>query len=43
VSTEAPARRVPSLDECKFCDLTAKDCAVKVETEAEEMLTTAEF
>jgi hypothetical protein len=43
VSADAPARRVPSLDECKFCDLTVKDCTERAEAEAEELLTTAEF
>lgn len=43
VSAEAPPRRVPSLDECRFCDLTSKDCTERVEVESEEMLTTAEF
>jgi hypothetical protein len=43
VSADTPARRVPSAGECKFCDLTAKDCLEKVEAESEELLTTAEF
>jgi hypothetical protein len=43
VSAEAAPRRVPSLDECRFCDLTVKDCAERVEAETEEMLTTAAF
>jgi hypothetical protein len=43
VSADTPARRVPSLDECKFCDLTSKDCLDRVEAGAEELLTTAEF
>jgi CRISPR/Cas system-associated exonuclease Cas4 (RecB family) len=43
VSSDAPARRVPSPDECKFCDLTAKDCTERAVAVAEELLTTAEF
>lgn len=43
VSAEAPPRRVPSSDECRFCDLTVKDCAERVEAATEEMLTTAAF
>jgi hypothetical protein len=43
VSAETAPRRVPSLDECRFCDLTVKDCAERVEAEVEELLTTAEF
>ncbi|MFL6283558.1 MAG: PD-(D/E)XK nuclease family protein [Pyrinomonadaceae bacterium] len=43
VSSDAPARRVPSPDECRFCDLTMKDCTERAEAESEELLTTAEF
>jgi len=43
VSSESPARRVPSPDECKFCDLTVKDCTERAEAGVEELLTTAEF
>jgi CRISPR/Cas system-associated exonuclease Cas4 (RecB family) len=43
VSSDAPARRVPSPDECRFCDLTVKDCLERVEAGSEELLTTAEF
>ncbi len=43
VSAETPARRVPNPDECKFCDLTSKDCTERAEAEAEELLTTTEF
>jgi CRISPR/Cas system-associated exonuclease Cas4 (RecB family) len=43
VSAEAQARRVPSTDECRFCDLTPKDCTERIEAQSEEMLTTAEF
>lgn len=43
VSAEAAPRRVPSLDECRFCDLTVKDCLERVEAASEELLTTAEF
>ena len=43
VSTDAPARQAPSPDECKFCDLTAKDCPERAEALSEELLTTAEF
>jgi CRISPR/Cas system-associated exonuclease Cas4 (RecB family) len=43
VSSDSPARKVPSPDECKFCDLTAKDCTERAEAGAVELLTTAEF
>jgi hypothetical protein len=43
VSADAPARRVPSPDECKFCDLTLKDCPERVEAESEELVSTEAF
>lgn len=43
VSAKASPRRVPSPDECRFCDLTMKDCTERVEAETEELLTTAAF
>ena len=40
LSADEPARRVPSPQECGFCDITADDCPVRVndasEPEAEE-------
>jgi len=32
----APALRVPSPRECRFCDISADDCAERVDTEPEE-------
>lgn len=43
VSADAPARRVPSADECKFCDLTLKDCSERAEAETEDLVTTEAF
>lgn len=43
VSAEEPARRVPSPDECKFCDLTLKDCHERAEAKSEEVVTTEAF
>ncbi|MFL6332028.1 MAG: PD-(D/E)XK nuclease family protein [Pyrinomonadaceae bacterium] len=43
VSADTPPRRVPSADECKFCDLTVKDCLERVEAEAEGLVTTEAF
>jgi CRISPR/Cas system-associated exonuclease Cas4 (RecB family) len=43
VSADAEARRVPSSGECKFCDLTLKDCPERVEAESEEVVTTEAF
>ena len=44
ISADEPARRVPSRQECWFCDITAEDCPVRVDgasgTEAGE---TADF
>ena len=30
-ASDAPARRVPSAQECKFCDIRAVDCPERVE------------
>ena len=30
LSADEPARRVPSRQECRFCDITAEDCPVRV-------------
>ena len=35
LSGDAPARRVPSRQECRFCDITAADCPSRVEDEYE--------
>ena len=32
---ERPAKRVPSRPECRFCDITAKDCPDRVDSDAE--------
>ena len=34
MSSDIPARRVPSEFECGQCDLTAADCPVKIEPQA---------
>ena len=31
LADETPARRVPSAQECRFCDITADDCPERVE------------
>ena len=31
VGGDAPARKVPSFSECRFCDITAADCPEKIE------------
>ena len=30
LSADKPAARVPSRHECRFCDITAEDCAARV-------------
>ena len=40
----APARRVPSFAECRFCDITSADCPERVEQQPEaETATTDDF
>ena len=35
ISSDEPARRVPSRQECRFCDISAADCPERVEDEYE--------
>ena len=35
LSADEPARRVPSQQECRFCAITAADCPVRVDSDAE--------
>ena len=45
LSSEEPARRVPSRQECRFCDISAADCPVRVDDAPPEFETgeTADF
>ena len=43
LADETPARRVPSISECRFCDITAEDCPERVEDEVREEGVTADF
>ncbi len=44
LSSDEPARRVPSRQECRFCDITDADCPVRVEAAPEpESATTDDF
>ena len=44
LSANEPARRVPSRKECRFCDITADDCPVRVDvTSTVEASTTDDF
>ena len=44
LANDAPARRVPSLAECRFCDITSADCPERVEEQPHaELATTDDF
>ena len=43
LASETPARKVPSAQECRFCDITAADCPERVEEEAQREGTTEDF
>ena len=44
LSADEPARRVPSPQECRFCDITAEDCPVRIDEASEpETGATADF
>ena len=44
LSADKPARRVPSPQECRFCDITAADCPERVDEGSEPKgETTADF
>ena len=44
LANDAPARRVPSLAECRFCDITSADCPERVEKQPQpELATTEDF
>ena len=44
LANDAPARRVPSLAECRFCDITSADCPERVEEQPQpELATTDDF
>ena len=44
ISSDEPARRVPSFAECRFCDISAADCPARVEDDYQpEDSTTDDF
>ena len=43
LASEMPARRVPSLGECRFCELTPSDCPERAEESPPEEGTTDDF
>ena len=44
ISGDEPARRVPSRQECRFCDITAADCPARIDADiSPEDATTSDF
>ena len=43
LAAETPARRVPSTQECRFCDITKADCPARIDDGPPEEGTTADF
>ena len=43
LADETPARRVPSAQECRFCDISKSDCPERIETEATPEKGTTDF
>ena len=43
LADETPARKVPSAQECRWCDITAADCAGRIEDESREEGATQDF
>ena len=43
LASEMPAKRVPSLRECRFCEITSADCPERVEESPPEEGTTDDF
>ena len=44
IAADEPATRVPSEHECRFCDITTKDCSERVDEERQpEKVTTEDF
>ena len=43
LADDAPARRVPSASECRFCDITAEDCPARIEASEAAEGTTEDF
>ena len=44
ISADEPARRVPSLHECRFCDISATDCPARIDADTSpEDATTSDF
>ena len=44
LANDAPARKVPSFGECRFCDITSTDCPERVEEQPQaELATTEDF
>ena len=43
ISSDDPARRVPSHQECRFCDISAADCPVRMGEPSVQQGTTLDF
>ena len=43
LAAETPARRVPSTQECRFCDITVEDCLARIDDGPREEETTDDF
>ena len=43
LAAETPARRVPSAQECRFCDITAEGFPARIDDEPREEETTDDF
>ena len=43
LASETPARRVPSAQECRFCDITAEGFPARIDDEPREEETTDDF
>ena len=43
LASETPARRVPSVQECRFCDITADDCPDRIDDGPRQEGTTPDF
>ena len=43
LASETPARRVPSAQECRWCDITTEDCSARIDDEIREEGVTGDF
>ena len=43
LASDAPARRVPSAAECRFCEITAAGCSARIESDRDTTGETGDF